>query len=310
MHAAVPGSCCAWLLLVQGSLQPHAAPGAATLSGFSHTRSPAGGAIRVPGHPAGLWRERRVQLRVCPGHRAVRCAALAIGAATSPAEQQAPRSTCCGSAGPPSAARCPTASSFPAAALPPAGRRASKLVSLVASCFGATYVRLWGQHLPGTPLAATPMFDARAVLYPSEQTLRDYLSWRQADTHINNLVQRGGVGCGQGFRAAPAAAAENVGRPGGGRGRVPACRLAPLLPCLPRPLPSPSLCFPPAPTRPQYNTCFWALVKSGKSTTEAHAQLRVGRAGGGTVSGCGLPGPTCSPPAPRLRRRSPSRAAN
>jgi len=25
----------------------------------------------------------------------------------------------------------------------------------------------------------------------------------------------------------------------------------------------------------QYNTCFWALVKSGKSTTEAHAELRV-----------------------------------
>jgi tRNA(His) guanylyltransferase len=34
------------------------------------------------------------------------------------------------------------------------------------------------------------MFDARAVLYPSDRTLRDYLSWRQADTHINNLVSR------------------------------------------------------------------------------------------------------------------------
>ncbi|KAL4437020.1 hypothetical protein ABPG75_004159 [Micractinium tetrahymenae] len=90
------------------------------------------------------------------------------------------------------------------------GRRASKLVSLVASLFSAAYVRFWPAHLPDTPLAATPMFDGRAVLYPADSTLRDYLSWRQADTHINNL----------------------------------------------------------------YNTCFWALVQSGKTTAEAHAELR------------------------------------
>lgn len=61
-------------------------------------------------------------------------------------------------------------------------------MSLVTSCFTGTYVRRWAAHFPDMPLAATPMFDARAVLYPSDQTLRDYLSWRQADTHINNLV--------------------------------------------------------------------------------------------------------------------------
>lgn len=32
-----------------------------------------------------------------------------------------------------------------------------------------------------------PSFDARTVLYPSDQNLRDYLSWRQADVHVNNL---------------------------------------------------------------------------------------------------------------------------
>lgn len=32
-----------------------------------------------------------------------------------------------------------------------------------------------------------PVFDARCVCYPSLQTIRDYLSWRQADCHINNL---------------------------------------------------------------------------------------------------------------------------
>ncbi len=72
--------------------------------------------------------------------------------------------------------------------LPPAGRRASKIVSLIASCFSSSYVRFWDRHFPSTPLVATPMFDARAVLYPSDRTLRDYLSWRQADTHVNNLV--------------------------------------------------------------------------------------------------------------------------
>ncbi|XP_053572205.1 probable tRNA(His) guanylyltransferase isoform X4 [Bombina bombina] len=46
-----------------------------------------------------------------------------------------------------------------------------------------------------------PGFDGRVVLYPSNQNLKDYLSWRQADCHINNLyntvfwslVQKGGL---------------------------------------------------------------------------------------------------------------------
>lgn len=44
-------------------------------------------------------------------------------------------------------------------------------------------------------------FDGRVVLYPSDQNMRDYVSWRQADCHINNLyntcfwalVQGGGL---------------------------------------------------------------------------------------------------------------------
>jgi tRNA(His) guanylyltransferase len=69
-----------------------------------------------------------------------------------------------------------------------AGRRSAKLVSLITSCFSANYVRLWPTHLPDVPLQRTPLFDGRAVLYPSDQAMRDYLSWRQVDTHINNLV--------------------------------------------------------------------------------------------------------------------------
>lgn len=32
-----------------------------------------------------------------------------------------------------------------------------------------------------------PIFDARAVVYPNFQAVRDYFSWRQVDCHINNL---------------------------------------------------------------------------------------------------------------------------
>ena len=70
-----------------------------------------------------------------------------------------------------------------------AGRRASKLVSLITSCFTGSYVRHWAEHLPLTQLQSTPIFDGRAVLYPSDRSLRDYLAWRQADTHINNQVR-------------------------------------------------------------------------------------------------------------------------
>ena len=108
----------------------------------------------------------------------------------------------------------PPHATFPPPPLPrpaAAGRRSSKHVSRLTS-FTGNYVRLWPDFLPDTPLTATPLFDGRAVLYPTDQALRDYLSWRQADTHINN----------------------------------------------------------------QYNTCFWALVKDGKSPTGAQAILKVG----------------------------------
>ena len=80
-------------------------------------------------------------------------------------------------------------------------RRASKLTSVLVSLFTAHYVMRWAEFMgPDTALQRAPAFDARAVLYPSDQTLRDYLSWRQADCHINNqyntcfwaLVQQGG----------------------------------------------------------------------------------------------------------------------
>jgi tRNA(His) guanylyltransferase len=67
-------------------------------------------------------------------------------------------------------------------------RRASKLVTTVVSTFTANYVFSWSSFFPDTPLSyPLPTFDGRAVCYPTISNLRDYLSWRQADCHINNL---------------------------------------------------------------------------------------------------------------------------
>lgn len=96
-------------------------------------------------------------------------------------------------------------------------RRNSKIVSSIASLFTSAYVFNWPKHFPNTPLQFPPSFDGRIVLYPSAQHVRDYFSWRQADSesfsstcvilfkpnveaHINNLyntafwalIQQGG----------------------------------------------------------------------------------------------------------------------
>ncbi|KAI9305017.1 Thg1 C terminal domain-containing protein [Cunninghamella echinulata] len=66
-------------------------------------------------------------------------------------------------------------------------RRASKLVSTIGSLFTSNYVMNWSKFFKGIDLKYAPCFDSRSVCYPSDQNLRDYLSWRQADCHINNL---------------------------------------------------------------------------------------------------------------------------
>ncbi|KAL9884584.1 tRNA-histidine guanylyltransferase [Glossina fuscipes fuscipes] len=66
-------------------------------------------------------------------------------------------------------------------------RRSSKLLSYVTSLFTSCYVMYWPQWMGNKKLTYPPSFDGRVVLYPSDQNLRDYLSWRQADVHINNL---------------------------------------------------------------------------------------------------------------------------
>ncbi|XP_050450038.1 probable tRNA(His) guanylyltransferase isoform X2 [Cataglyphis hispanica] len=66
-------------------------------------------------------------------------------------------------------------------------RRASKLLSNVNSLFASAYVYYWPRIFRGKELYYPPSFDARIVLYPTDKNLRDYLAWRQADVHVNNL---------------------------------------------------------------------------------------------------------------------------
>uniref|UniRef100_A0A182JDS3 Probable tRNA(His) guanylyltransferase n=1 Tax=Anopheles atroparvus TaxID=41427 RepID=A0A182JDS3_ANOAO len=68
-------------------------------------------------------------------------------------------------------------------------RRRDKLVSYVASLFTSAYMFHWDRifHSRSLFIRYPPSFDARAVLYPTDDNLRDYLSWRQADVHVNNL---------------------------------------------------------------------------------------------------------------------------
>lgn len=81
-------------------------------------------------------------------------------------------------------------------------RRESKLTSNINSLFSSAFCMNWAKWFEASAAPKyPPSFDARAVLYPSDQNLKDYLSWRQADVHINNLyntafwtlVQRGGL---------------------------------------------------------------------------------------------------------------------
>ncbi len=80
----------------------------------------------------------------------------------------------------------------------------SKIATSITSDFTAQFVYHWNEYFgpgrqpvtrfnegqspptspppaPGVPLKYPPSFDGRVVLYPTDQTLKDYLSWRQVD---------------------------------------------------------------------------------------------------------------------------------
>ena len=66
-------------------------------------------------------------------------------------------------------------------------RRSAKIMSNVNSLFSSAYCCNWSKWFPDRTLKYPPSFDARVILYPTDDNLKDYLSWRQADVHINNL---------------------------------------------------------------------------------------------------------------------------
>ncbi|WZZ49894.1 hypothetical protein YC2023_050001 [Brassica napus] len=90
-------------------------------------------------------------------------------------------------------------------------RRASKILSLVASFFASAYVTKWKEFFPQRKLEYSPSFTSKVVSCASPEVLQAYLAWRQQDCHANN----------------------------------------------------------------QYETCFWMLVKSGKTISEAQEVLKV-----------------------------------
>ena len=66
-------------------------------------------------------------------------------------------------------------------------RRSSKLMTTVVSLFASSFVYHWTTFFGPIRLQYPPTFDARVILYPTDKNLRDYLGWRQADVHVNNL---------------------------------------------------------------------------------------------------------------------------
>ena len=61
-------------------------------------------------------------------------------------------------------------------------RRQAKIMTTVTSLFTASYVHNWSKYITDTSLQYLPSFDGRIVLYPSCREVRDYFSWRQADS--------------------------------------------------------------------------------------------------------------------------------
>jgi tRNA(His) guanylyltransferase len=47
----------------------------------------------------------------------------------------------------------------------------------------------WHTFFPDTPLSYPPSFDARVILYPDAREVRDYFSWRQADSVFSPFLR-------------------------------------------------------------------------------------------------------------------------
>lgn len=77
-------------------------------------------------------------------------------------------------------------------------RSMDSISSAFTSAFTSAFVYYWHEYFATNrklfkadplccPLKQIPTFDSRCVIYPTTQSIEDYLRWRQADCHINNL---------------------------------------------------------------------------------------------------------------------------
>ncbi|RZC74349.1 hypothetical protein C5167_049829 [Papaver somniferum] len=114
-------------------------------------------------------------------------------------------------------------------------RRSSKIVSITVSFFTSFYVMKWKDFFPDKDLKSIPSFDARTVCYPSTKIVRDYLAWRQKNFDLHLLGK--GVFIPMDYKLATAFSF--VGH-----------------------------------INNQYNTCFWKLIESGKTKSEAQDRLK------------------------------------
>ncbi|SCN59214.1 tRNAHis guanylyltransferase, putative [Plasmodium chabaudi adami] len=64
-------------------------------------------------------------------------------------------------------------------------RRHDKILTNVVSYFTSSFIFNWNKYFPNKELVYPPSFDARIIVYPTEDEIKDYFSWRQADCHIN-----------------------------------------------------------------------------------------------------------------------------
>ncbi len=59
----------------------------------------------------------------------------------------------------------------------------------ICSLFASSYVFDWPKFFPESrPLLRPPAFDGRAVLYPTNTDLRNYLNWRQVICLIVQVI--------------------------------------------------------------------------------------------------------------------------
>lgn len=63
----------------------------------------------------------------------------------------------------------------------------SKIESSVVSLFTSAYVFYWPTYFPTLKMVYPPSFDSRAVIYPSPKEVKDYFSWRQADSELSRV---------------------------------------------------------------------------------------------------------------------------